>query len=98
MGGFGHDPVVSGEPEDVAVSRRNARHGLVLFALYCAFYAGFVGLNAFAPATMARNVAGIHLAVWYGLGLILAAMVLAVIYTILCHGPVKRPSDTRPSS
>jgi uncharacterized membrane protein (DUF485 family) len=98
MGGFVHDAVASSEPEDVAVSRRNARYGLVLFALYCACYAGFVGLNAFAPATMARNVAGIHLAVWYGLGLILAAMVLAVIYTILCHGPVKRSSDTRHTS
>lgn len=88
MGSFGHEPVITSEPEDLATSRRNARYGLVLFAVYCLLYAGFVGLNAFAPVTMTYNLAGINLAVWYGLTLILAAMFLAAIYTILCRRPV----------
>ncbi|MDX1969230.1 MAG: DUF485 domain-containing protein [Planctomycetaceae bacterium] len=89
MGSFGHEPAVKSEPEDLAVAARNSRYGLVLYSLYFAFYAGFVGLNAFAPAAMAVDLAGINLAIWYGLGLIVAAMVLAVIYTYLCSGKVE---------
>ncbi|OYW23491.1 MAG: hypothetical protein B7Z55_03500 [Planctomycetales bacterium 12-60-4] len=85
MGSFGHEPVAKSEPEDVVVAARNSRYGLALFALYFAFYAGFVGLNAFAPSTMAMNLAGINLAIWYGLGLIIVAMVLAIVYTLLCR-------------
>lgn len=88
MGSFGHEVVATAEPEDLATSARNARYGMRLFLAYLALYGGFVGLNAFAPQTMAVNVAGINLAIWYGLGLIAAAMVLAVIYTILCRAPV----------
>lgn len=84
MGSFGHDPAPVSEPENVAVSARNARYGLILFLLYCILFGGFVVLNAFSAATMAINIAGVNLAIWYGLLLILSAMVMAIIYTVLC--------------
>lgn len=87
MGSFGHEPVAEQPPEDAVLVARNTRYGLVLFALYCLFYGGFVGLNAFAPAVMAFNLGGITLAIWYGLALIVAAMVLAMVYTLLCREP-----------
>ncbi|MBI1348587.1 DUF485 domain-containing protein [bacterium] len=87
MGGFGHGPAVPAEAEDMVLAARNARYGRWLFLLYFVIYAGFVGLNAFAPQTMAINIAGIHLAVWYGLALIVTAMVLAMIYVWLCRRP-----------
>ncbi len=55
-----------------------------LFAVYCAFYAGFMVLVAFAPDVLARRVlGGVNLAVAYGMGLIVAAVVLAFVSTYL---------------
>jgi uncharacterized membrane protein (DUF485 family) len=64
----------------------NARIGLILFFLYLALYAGFIGIAAFNPHAMATPVlAGANLAIVYGLGLIVAAFALALLYMVLCH-------------
>lgn len=67
------------------MATRNARIGLVLFAVYLLLYGGFVLLNAFAPQMMeATPIAGINLAILYGFGLIIAALVMALFYGWLC--------------
>ena len=66
----------------------NARLGLFLFVLYTALYSVFVLLNAFKPELMELTpFAGINIAILYGFGLIVAAMVLALIYGWLCKEP-----------
>ncbi len=66
---------------------KNARLGLQLFCVYLVLYGGFVLLNAFAPQTMEITpIAGINLAILYGFGLIIAALVLALIYGVMCKG------------
>jgi len=73
---------------------RNSRIGLVLFGVYLLLYGGFVGLNTFAPQSMETTPwAGVNLAILYGFGLILAALVLAVVYGLLC-----KPTDDRTSA
>ena len=73
------------------ISAANARAGLILFFIYLAFYAGFVGLAAFAPAAMAAPaLAGVNLAVCYGLGLIFAAFVVAALYMAACANSARR--------
>jgi uncharacterized membrane protein (DUF485 family) len=75
------------------MQKRNTRIGLALFAVYLAFYSGFVLLAAFSPATMeVLPAAGVNLAVWYGFGLIVVAFVLALIYGWAC-GPGEPPRD-----
>lgn len=69
--------------------RHNARIGLVLFFLYFAFYAGFVYLVAFQPDAMKQTWQGVNYAIVYGMALIIAAIVLAIVYVMLC----KTPSD-----
>ena len=66
--------------------RHNARVGLWLFALYLLFYAVFVGITVVDYRVMARPVVGgVNLAICYGMFLIVAAIVLAVIvYMLLC--------------
>jgi uncharacterized membrane protein (DUF485 family) len=65
---------------------RNSRFGLALFFVYLAFYAGFVLLAAFSPATLERMPwAGVNLAIWYGFALIVAAFILALLYGALCR-------------
>ena len=63
---------------------RNARVGLALFLVYSALYGGFVALNAFFPHVMGRApFGGVNLAVLYGLSLIVAAFLLALLYMFL---------------
>jgi uncharacterized membrane protein (DUF485 family) len=64
----------------------NARLGLWLFLLYVVLYGGFMGLAAFAPGVMGRTpFGGVNVAILYGLGLIVAAFVLALIYAVMCR-------------
>jgi uncharacterized membrane protein (DUF485 family) len=67
------------------VSAANARAGLVLFFIYTAGYAGFMGLVAFAPRLMAMPaLGGVNLAITYGMGLIVGAFVVAGVYMVIC--------------
>ncbi len=62
-------------------SVRNARWGLVLFAVYFVFYGTFIAVNAFAPDWMGQSGwGGVNIAIWTGLGLIALAFGLAVVY------------------
>ena len=63
---------------------RNARIGLRFFFAYLVLYAGFVLLNAFAAHWMERTLGGVNVAILYGFGLIAAAIVLAMIYGMVC--------------
>jgi uncharacterized membrane protein (DUF485 family) len=68
------------------MSTRNTRIGLSLFAVYLLLYAGFVFLAAFSPDVMELTpLAGVNLAIWYGFGLIIAAIALALVYGWACR-------------
>ena len=68
----------------------NTRFALVLFAIYLILYLGFMGISAFEPGLMAKPIfAGVNLAIVYGMGLIFAAFVLALVYALGC-----KPSAT----
>ena len=82
-------PTVADEHPEISAA--NARAGLVLFFIYLAFYAGFVGLAAFAPKAMAHPaIGGVNLAVCYGLGLIFAAFIVAALYMTACAHNARR--------
>lgn len=67
-------------------SQRNARYGGILFLIYLVVYAIFVGLNTFMPEIMDRvPFAGLNLAIVYGVGLIVFALILALVYSWLCR-------------
>ncbi len=79
---------------DSAVTARHARYGIILFIIYVVLYAVFVALAAFRADLMgSAPFGGVNLAVLYGMGLIVAAFVLAVIYMLLCR-PVAGQSNT----
>lgn len=84
-----HDHENIREEEHPPLVARNTRIGLSLFAIYLALYAGFMGLSTFAPKVMqARPFGGLNLFVLYGFGLIVAALILAIVYLLLCRRPV----------
>lgn len=74
-------PKVKGD----AASAYKTRVGLILFAIYGLIYIGFVAINTISPAVMGQVVfAGLNLAVIYGFGLIILAIVMGLIYNVLC--------------
>jgi len=79
-----HEPASQDQTEDLAVAIKT-RIGLRLFAVYAIVFAGFVLINTFAPETMSTVVLlGLNLAVIYGFALIILAVVLGVVYNIMC--------------
>lgn len=64
---------------------RNARLGLLFFFVYAAIYIGFVAICTFRYDWMGTIVfGGLNLAVVYGMSLIALAVVMAVIYMLVC--------------
>ncbi len=75
-------------PMDEEFERRKSIIGIRMTILYSIVYGGFVLLSVFQPTWMgARAVLGLNLAVAYGLGLILIAILFALIYNHLCRVP-----------
>lgn len=61
--------------------------GLCLFGVYVLLYGGFMTLVLVRPDLLAvRPFGGVNLAIVYGMGLIAAAFVLAVVYMLLRSG------------
>ncbi len=86
MSPWDHGPAEPSADESPILAARNAKIGMVLFVIYLVLYAGFVLLCAFAPERMAeRPAAGVNLAIWYGFGLLGAALGLALVYSWLCR-------------
>jgi len=76
-----------GEPAPSApdpVSGYKSRLGIRMFIVYAIVYAGFVLINSFAPKVMGQVVLGQTFAVVYGFGLIVLALILALVYNSLC--------------
>ena len=80
-----HEPVVSkNECEDLTLALRT-RMGVRLFLVYATVYGIFVAINLIKPVLMERVVLfGMNLAVTYGIGLIVFAIILALIYNQRC--------------
>ena len=57
--------------------------GLRLFLLYLLLYGGYMGATVLAPRAMASTLAGVNVAILYGLLLIAVALLLALVYVTL---------------
>lgn len=76
------EAVKLGKDESAAIK---SKLGLILFGVYSLIYAGFVAINTLTPQTMGAQVfGGLNLAVVYGFGLIILAIVMGVIYNHIC--------------
>jgi uncharacterized membrane protein (DUF485 family) len=86
MAGIDFKALAPKEQEDAALVAYNTRVGVILFAFYVLFYAGFMALSAFWPEAMSEPfLLGVNLAVAYGFALILVALALALLYMKLCR-------------
>jgi uncharacterized membrane protein (DUF485 family) len=73
------------------------RIGIWMFILYAVFYVGFVLINTFAPDLMGSDIGQLNLAIIYGVGLILFALMLAVVYNAICSAAEEEFNDRNPA-
>ena len=85
----------SPRPDSDHTIARNARYGLWLFFIYVLFYAGFVAISAFKFDALRAEIGGVNLAVVYGLGLIVLAFLLALVYMAMTRD--NAPAATPPA-
>ena len=76
-------------------TRYKSRLGVWMFLFYCLVYAGFVFTNVLTEGRAMQTivVAGLNLAVVYGMSLIILALVMALIYNALCTAKEKELAD-----
>lgn len=86
MGSMDFTTETAKEREDASVVAHNTRMGVILLLVYVVFYGGFMALSAFRPAAMAdAPFGGANVAVLYGFALIVLALVLALVYMVVCR-------------
>lgn len=78
-------PKVITEPEVDHASEKKAALGIKFFFVYFFFYAGFVVIGVLNYELLAVEIfRGINMAVFYGIGLIVFAVLLGILYNFLC--------------
>jgi uncharacterized membrane protein (DUF485 family) len=76
------------------VERYKRRLGFFLFTVYTLAYFGFVVVSVYNVTLMEKTIVfGLNLAVFYGLGLIIFAIILALIYSFSCNAAEKSGMD-----
>jgi uncharacterized membrane protein (DUF485 family) len=84
-----HEPANS-PGKDLAAAQKS-RLGIWMFLLYLLIYAGFVAINLIDPGLMEKTVLfGLNLATVYGFGLIIFALLEALVYNGICLTYEKR--------
>lgn len=88
-----HEPA-SQSGQDFAAGYKS-RLGIKMFFIYAIIYAGFVAINVARPVLMEKEIVfGLNLAVVYGFGLIILALLMAVFYNFFCVKEEKRTNDS----
>ncbi|MCP5514485.1 MAG: DUF485 domain-containing protein [Spirochaetales bacterium] len=78
-----HGPAVQLGPDNAI--RYKSKLGVILFFVYAFIYGLFVAINTFNPVIMETEIFfGLNLAIVYGFGLILFAIILGIIYNYFC--------------
>lgn len=65
-------------------AKQKSKLGIIMFLIYFVVYAGFIIINVVDPQLMKMNIGSLNLAIVYGFGLIVFALILALIYNHLC--------------
>ena len=78
-----HEPAAPAGKDPASEYKK--RVGVRMFIVYGIFYAGFVAINTVSPKLMGTKIIfDLNLAVVYGFGLILAAIISGLVYNYMC--------------
>lgn len=71
--------------EEDSASSKKSKLGVKFFFIYLIVYAGFVTIGVVNYELLAVEVfRGINLAIFYGMGLIILAICMGILYNFLC--------------
>lgn len=79
---MGHGPAVKLGKDNAAGYK--TKIGISMFVVYTLTYFLFVVINIANPEVMQIQVLGLNMAVVYGMGLIIFALLLALVYNHFC--------------
>lgn len=68
--------------------------GLIMVAIYTVVYFTFIIIAVSNPQLMAKDVGGLNLAITYGFGIIILAIIQALIYNFACSRHEKNNGDS----
>ncbi|HZK69942.1 MAG TPA: DUF485 domain-containing protein [Clostridia bacterium] len=77
-----HGPATEWKKDNSASFK--SRLGIIMFIVYAIIYASFIFINVFNPSLVAADIGTLNVAIVYGFGLIIIAIILALIYNHLC--------------
>src|SRR5690554_2125523 len=78
-----HKPSIPQKPD--YASKKKARLGIIFFFIYFVFYGGFVTIGVINYELLAiETFWGLNLATFYGIGLIVFAILLGILYNFFC--------------
>jgi len=75
--------------ENKALEKKKSRLGLLMFVIYTVVYAGFILINVMDNELMRVNIGSLNVAIVFGFGLIILALVLAILYNHICTNAEK---------
>ncbi len=84
---MGHGPSTEWKTEKSGAFK--SKLGLILFAVFTPIYLIFVIMSVVSPTFMASDIGPLNLSIVYGFGLIVLAVILAVIYNHICSNKEK---------
>ena len=70
--------------EDAKTSKIKSKIGIWMFLGYTIVYAVFIVFNVVNPKLMGMGIGLVNLAIIFGFGLIVLALIMALIYNALC--------------
>ncbi|HEY8909462.1 MAG TPA: DUF485 domain-containing protein [Desulfosporosinus sp.] len=79
--------------ENQALDKKKSRLGVLMFIIYTVVYAGFILINVMDNKVMRMTIGDLNVAIVYGFGLIILALVLAIIYNQICTNAEKVSED-----
>jgi uncharacterized membrane protein (DUF485 family) len=71
------------------------RLGIIMFAIYFALYITFILVAVLSPQTMATDIGSLNLAIVFGFGLIVFAIIQALLYNLMCSRREKKDAKSR---
>ncbi len=78
-----HKPAIEIGADEAAPYK--AKLGIIMFVCYLVVYAGFVVIGVLSPSTLGVvAIGGLNLAFTYGMGLIVLAIIMGLVYHFLC--------------
>ncbi len=79
---MGHGPSADWQVEKSQAFK--AKLGIYMFAAYTPIYLAFILISVISPSFMAKDVGSLNVAIVYGFGIIILAIIQAVVYNAIC--------------